>query len=80
MLAGPRMGLIGAPNGPLGFTNGPVLNINGQSTYVIYIYIYMFCYGVYNQCESFICLNIMVKNIEVPIERYFKWWISTKLV
>jgi hypothetical protein len=22
----------------------------------------------------------MVKNREVPIKRYFKWWISTKLV
>jgi hypothetical protein len=32
-----------------------------------------FCYGVYNQCESFICLDLMVKNREVPIERYFKW-------
>jgi hypothetical protein len=41
---------------------------------------YEFCYGVYNQCQSFICLNLMVKNREVPIERYFKWWTSTKLV
>jgi hypothetical protein len=39
-----------------------------------------FCYGMYNQCESFIYLDLMVKNREVPIERYFKWWISTKLV
>jgi hypothetical protein len=39
-----------------------------------------FCYGVYNQCELFICLDLMVKNSEVTIERYFKWWISTKLV
>jgi hypothetical protein len=31
-----------------------------------------FCYGVYNQCESFICLDLIVKNREVPIERYFK--------
>jgi hypothetical protein len=39
-----------------------------------------FCYGVYNQCELFICLDLMVKNREVPIKRYFKWWTSTKLV
>jgi hypothetical protein len=39
-----------------------------------------FCYGVYNQRESFICLDLMVKNMEVPIERYFKWWTSNKLV
>jgi hypothetical protein len=39
-----------------------------------------FCYVVYNQCESFICLNLMVKNREVPIERYFKWSTNTKLV
>jgi hypothetical protein len=41
---------------------------------------YEFCYGVYNQCESFICLELMVKNREIPIKRYFKWWIRTKLV
>jgi hypothetical protein len=28
-----------------------------------------FCYGVYNQYESFICLYLMVKNNEIPIER-----------
>jgi hypothetical protein len=28
-----------------------------------------FYYGVYNQCESFIYLDLMVKNMEVPIER-----------
>jgi hypothetical protein len=39
-----------------------------------------FCYGVSNQYESFICLDLMVKNREVPIERYFKWWTNTKLV
>jgi hypothetical protein len=39
-----------------------------------------FCYGVYNQYESFICLDLMVKNMEVSIERYFKWWTGTKLV
>jgi hypothetical protein len=39
-----------------------------------------FCYGVYNQCDSFICLDLMIKNMKVPIERYFKWWTSTKLV
>jgi hypothetical protein len=32
-----------------------------------------FCYAVYNQLESFICLDLMVKNSEVPMERYFKW-------
>jgi hypothetical protein len=32
-----------------------------------------FCYGVSNQYESFICLDLMVKNREVPIESYFKW-------
>jgi hypothetical protein len=35
-----------------------------------------FCYGVYNQYESFIYLNLMVKNREIPIGRYFKWWTS----
>jgi hypothetical protein len=29
-----------------------------------------FCYGVYNQCESFICLDIIVKNREIHIKRY----------
>jgi hypothetical protein len=38
---------------------------------------YEFCYGVYN---LFIYLNLMVKNMEVSIERYFKWWTSIKLV
>jgi hypothetical protein len=32
-----------------------------------------FCYNVYNQRESFICLDPIVTNMEVPIERYFKW-------
>jgi hypothetical protein len=32
-----------------------------------------FCYGVYNQCELFIYLDLMVKNSEITIERYFKW-------
>jgi hypothetical protein len=36
-----------------------------------------FCYGVYNQCELFICLNLMVKNKEIHIESYFKLWIGT---
>jgi hypothetical protein len=35
---------------------------------------------MYNQCELFIYLDLMIKNMEVPIERYFKWWINTKLV
>jgi hypothetical protein len=47
-----------------------------------------FVYGVsglqgtdmYNQRESFICLNIMVINIKIPIEIYFKLWSSTELV
>jgi hypothetical protein len=39
-----------------------------------------FCYGVYNQCESFICLDLMIKNRKILIERYFNWWTSTKLV
>jgi hypothetical protein len=39
-----------------------------------------FYYGVYNQCESFIRLDLMVKNRDVSIEMYFKWWIGTKLV
>jgi hypothetical protein len=34
--------------------------------------VYNFCYGVYNQCELFIYLDLIVKNREVPIERYFK--------
>jgi hypothetical protein len=32
-----------------------------------------FCYGVYNHCESFICLDLMVKNRKISIKRYFKW-------
>jgi hypothetical protein len=32
-----------------------------------------FSYGVYNQCELFICLDLMVKNRDIFIERYFKW-------
>jgi hypothetical protein len=31
--------------------------------------LFEFCYGVYNQCESFIYLDLMVKNKEIPIER-----------
>jgi hypothetical protein len=31
-----------------------------------------FSYGVYNQHESFIYLNLIVKNRKVSIERYFK--------
>jgi hypothetical protein len=31
-----------------------------------------FCYGVYNQCESFIYLDLMVKNRNILIKRYFK--------
>jgi hypothetical protein len=37
-------------------------------------------YDVYNQYELFIYLDLMVKNREVPIERYFKWWNSIKLL
>jgi hypothetical protein len=36
--------------------------------------------SVYIQPESFIYLNLMVKNRKISIERYFKWWTSTKLV
>jgi hypothetical protein len=35
---------------------------------------------MYNQCESFICLDLIIKIRKLPIERYFKWWTSTKLV
>jgi hypothetical protein len=31
-----------------------------------------FCYGVYNKCEPFICLDLMIKSRDAPIERYFK--------
>jgi hypothetical protein len=31
-----------------------------------------FCYSVYNQHESFIYLDLMVKNRKIHIERYFK--------
>jgi hypothetical protein len=31
-----------------------------------------FCYGVTNQRESFIYLNLMIKNRKVFIERHFK--------
>jgi hypothetical protein len=41
---------------------------------------YEFRYSVYNQCELFIYLDLIIKNIEVPIKRYFKGWIRTKLV
>jgi hypothetical protein len=64
-----------------------------MDTYILYVLVhcllyveillcmfYEFCYGVYNQCELFIYLDPMVKNMEIPIERYFKWWSSTKLV
>jgi hypothetical protein len=39
-----------------------------------------FCYGVSNQYELFICVDLMVKNREVALKSYFKWWTSTKLV
>jgi hypothetical protein len=39
-----------------------------------------FCYSVYNQYVLFIYLDLIVKNREIIIERYFKWWTSTKLV
>jgi hypothetical protein len=44
------------------------------------LYIFEFCYSVYNQCESFICLDLIIKNRKVTVERYFKRWISIKLV
>jgi hypothetical protein len=31
-----------------------------------------FCYNVYNQCKSFTYLDLMIKNKEIYIERYFK--------
>jgi hypothetical protein len=31
-----------------------------------------FCYSVYTQRESFICLDLMVKNRDILIEGYFK--------
>jgi hypothetical protein len=34
---------------------------------------------MYNQRESFICLDLIVKNRNVAIERYFKWQSNTKL-
>jgi hypothetical protein len=36
----------------------------------IYQYYIEFCYNVYNQPESFISLNSMVKNKDIRIERY----------
>jgi hypothetical protein len=44
------------------------------------IYIYEFCYSMYNQREPLNYLNLMIKNMEVRIERYLKQWISIKLV
>jgi hypothetical protein len=35
---------------------------------------------VFNQYESFIYLDLMIKNREVFIERYFKLCVSIKLV
>jgi hypothetical protein len=35
---------------------------------------------VYNQYESFIYINLTVKNRKISIVRYFKWWTSIKLV
>jgi hypothetical protein len=48
--------------------------------YISTFHFFEFYYGVYNQCESFIYSDLMVKNREVPIERYFNWWTSIKLV
>jgi hypothetical protein len=31
-------------------------------------------YIIWNQCDSFIYLNLIVKNRKIIIERYFKWW------
>jgi hypothetical protein len=33
-------------------------------------------YSVWNQCDMFICLDLMVNNRDI----YFNQWISTKLV
>jgi hypothetical protein len=46
----------------------------------IYSLKYEFCYSVYNQRELFICLDLIVKNREISIEMYFKWWAGTKLM
>jgi hypothetical protein len=32
-------------------------------------YFYKLYYSVYNQCEPFICLDLMVKNKKISIER-----------
>jgi hypothetical protein len=45
------------------------------ATTPVYIFI-IFCYIVYDQCQSFIYLDLMVQNSEISIER----WISIKLV
>jgi hypothetical protein len=45
----------------------------GEVQPLVYIYICVcvrereFYYSVYNQCELFICLDLIVKNREVPI-------------
>jgi hypothetical protein len=45
----------------------------GERSNLLSIYIYVcvrereFYYSVYNQCELFICLDLIVKNREVPI-------------
>jgi hypothetical protein len=59
--------------------------LNSKSTcqFVLLEWIYYykeFYYRVYNRCKLFICLDLIVKNSEITIERYFKWWTSTKLV
>jgi hypothetical protein len=35
---------------------------------------------VYNQRETFIYLDLIVKNRKILIEKYFKWWTNIKLV
>jgi hypothetical protein len=39
-----------------------------------------FYYSVTNQLKLFIYSVLIVKNREIPIEMYFKWWTSIKLV
>jgi hypothetical protein len=45
---------------------------NSSSTVHILCFLHYVCYRVYNQYESLIYLDLMVKNKEVCIERYFK--------
>jgi hypothetical protein len=39
-----------------------------------------FCHYMYNQRESFVWIDLMVKNRERSIKKYFKWCTNIKLV